>query len=229
MSRVCVLEQKNQAMGRFPGIELSIDDLVEETDLAELRVAGRLFFPLQDQAIQKLVAGIRTDLDSFSLDEICSLVRHGYEVGLKRFLREQLLPSGFEPSDPCVKHFPAVYWPDEPALLDHIKSIRQLLNLRPYLKAAGESSEEIGKIAAAYLERVNPQDADALATQMRRAEDAGRAAEIAKLRERLKRAAVRRFGLWNYRDWCSWLLLALALGTVSAIGAVILRTLHVIS
>lgn len=58
-------------------------------------------FKVQDEAVQKHLAKIRTDLDEFSTLEIAALMRHGYEVALNSLTQAKLVPSNFVPEDPC--------------------------------------------------------------------------------------------------------------------------------
>lgn len=57
-------------------------------------------FKVQDEAVQKHLANIRTDLDEFSTLEIAALMRHGYEVALNSLTQAKLVPSNFVPEDP---------------------------------------------------------------------------------------------------------------------------------
>jgi hypothetical protein len=65
----------------------------------------------QSDVIQQLAGQIRTDLDEFSLIEICSLIRHGYEVALKQIRAFDSSLTDALRRDPCISPYPAVYWP----------------------------------------------------------------------------------------------------------------------
>ena len=72
---------------------IPIEELVQPSDL-DLATGDNV---PQNQKVQTLVSQIRTDLDAFSLEEICALVRHGYEVALKRVRATASLPGVPEP------------------------------------------------------------------------------------------------------------------------------------
>lgn len=63
-------------------------------------------FKVQDKRVQELTAGIRTDLDRFSDEEIASLMRHGYEVACDALIKANLVPEWFQPQDPWGVPFP---------------------------------------------------------------------------------------------------------------------------
>jgi|GEM_PF-707007 len=91
-------------------------------------------FRLQDVEVQERTAGIRTDLDIFSDEEIASLVRHGYEVAFVALTRAGLLPQGFQLQDAFGERFPATPKFDKKALPDGRTEQEQIADLRAALK-----------------------------------------------------------------------------------------------
>lgn len=80
-------------------VHAEIDTVVSPNDECCLQLDnGR--FKVQDEAVQKHLAKIRTDLDEFSTLEIAALMRHGYEVALNSLTQAKLVPSNFVPEDP---------------------------------------------------------------------------------------------------------------------------------
>jgi predicted acylesterase/phospholipase RssA len=207
MKRVGLLEEYKRSRGLQRAVEFSIEKVVEERDINDLP-RGQALFDLQDQAIQKLVAQTRTDFDAFSLEEICSLIRHGYEVCLSGLLQERMLPPTFEPNDPCVVHFPDIGWPENLEAIETIKAFRAAFNLGKIAERSIKVQDETNRVLAALGGRSFPPSVD----------DGERTAKIKKLRGKLKHTARRRIGLWHASDWLSWLLFpilgALALGAL---------------
>jgi hypothetical protein len=103
MKRVAELEEsrvRGDAARHADGCEpivIGIESVVPESGALS---GGPRAFAVQDEVVQKLVARIRTDLDRFSSEEMCSLVRHGYEVGIKILGEHRMLPKEFRPKDP---------------------------------------------------------------------------------------------------------------------------------
>ncbi|WP_176456860.1 patatin-like phospholipase family protein [Bordetella genomosp. 5] len=111
MKRVAELEAERaarnisrQTQGNEPFVTVvKIEDTVQEMPTGTVGANG---YCVQDIVIQKLTKGIRTDLDRFSMEEVCSLMRHGYEVGLRTLKDDSLLSADFVPKDPCGVPFP---------------------------------------------------------------------------------------------------------------------------
>jgi predicted acylesterase/phospholipase RssA len=88
-------------------IRAAIDSVVPEKNSLPSKVECASFV-LQDDKVQNLMAGIRTDLDVFSTLEIAALMRHGYEVMLDALMKAKYVPQDFVPADPCGQVFPSL-------------------------------------------------------------------------------------------------------------------------
>jgi hypothetical protein len=164
---------------------------------------------------------VRTDLDSFSLDEISALAKHGYEVAWRWFnslkpVSAALSAQSWKPWDPC----PAS-WPD----------YRQIVfdeNMSPVVTRKLKTASELKRQLLHYAQLMGwHAQAERLAAQLEggRLEDERREAERLRWTHgELRAAAERRIGLWNWGDWASYALLLLVL-TVLALVLYVVRIL----
>jgi predicted acylesterase/phospholipase RssA len=108
MKRVADLESQRAAADAGTHLHHLSPHLVRiniETKVEQSKVANRVNiseYKVQDEAIQALVATIRTDLNIFTDLEIAALLRHGYETALLQLASNGLLPKDFKPTDPCT-------------------------------------------------------------------------------------------------------------------------------
>ena len=86
-----------------------------------------MFFGFRMTPCRRLLPKVRTDLDTFTLAEICCLVRHGYEVGLKALSRLGV-SSTFVARDPCLDRFPSIMWPLNEELLGYVGLARSAIH-----------------------------------------------------------------------------------------------------
>jgi hypothetical protein len=215
MQRVASLE--SELWQREPGGRLTV--LGISNVVADLPI-GRYSFRPQPQKIQRLLKGVRTDFDAFDLDLIRSLVKHGYEVAFQAALasaiatpldeyRRQALGKTYErqaddvlPWDPCPPG-----WPDANVMREHAQRAAQKRPLLNLMQALEQGRRLLGGEPSSEAEKVR----DALATADRRT-----AVEL----ETLIAAASRRpIGIWNRRDWASWILALLAVGIIAGTAA----------
>jgi predicted acylesterase/phospholipase RssA len=215
MQRVASLE--SELWQREPGGRLTV--LGISNVVADLPI-GRYSFRPQPQKIQRLLKGVRTDFDAFDLDLIRSLVQHGHEVAFQAALasaiatpldeyRRQALGKTYErqaddvlPWDPCPPG-----WPDANMMREHAQRAAQKKPLLNLMQALEQGRRLLGGEPSSEAEKVR----DALATADRRT-----AVEL----ETLIAAASRRpIGLWNRRDWASWILALLAVGIIAGTAA----------
>ncbi len=125
MKRVATLEERRRKA--YPGkiAYVGIEDVVVPKDIPV--TLNNNVFRLQDDTVQRLLPKVRTDLDTFTLAEICCLVRHGYEVGLKALSRLGV-PSTFVARDPCLDRFPSIMWPLNEELLGYVGLARSAIH-----------------------------------------------------------------------------------------------------
>jgi hypothetical protein len=212
MRRVAIFEQREQnTENMIRTINIRIGDIVSEEDLRalELRGSDKSIFRLQDQSVQKLVSRIRTDLDAFSLAEICSLVRHGYEVGLKCLLQEGLILSTFRPKDPCIFPFPSITWLTAPEAIEAANKLRKLSSVVEILGEIAASGEKLDRGLAAILGE---------ATHSTPAERDKTAREVAQLRATLENSSNTNVRLWDAGDLVCWLVVT---GVTIAVGGLL--------
>jgi predicted acylesterase/phospholipase RssA len=207
MKRVGDLEAYKQSYNENNIVNLSIEEIVQESDLEGLSLADaeRTVFFLQDQKVQKLVSQIRTDLDSFSLEEICSLVRHGYEVGLKCMLQKGCIAPDFKPKDPCLYPFPTITWPLDPEWIPYVNFLRRLLIIAALTKYGVERVSTIQNKMDAH--RGRPASEELSDSDGEKDKE-----QVLRVRECLRMASARRLRLWNSADVICWLLIAILFG-----------------
>lgn len=199
MSRVAKLMSERISSKKPKVIQLSISDIVSQQDLDGLLDNTKLGFQVQSDAVQKLVARIRTDLDAFSWCEMCSLIRHGYEVGLKRLAAEGLLSKTFRANDPCISHFPQITWPTTRESMSTAAQAKQAIRVATSLKNGQTIIEEGSREIAALV------NGDSTApTKVAELENG----EI-KVRHRLEDSCRRSLRLWSFSDGLCWLVMAL--------------------
>ncbi|MCI0625080.1 MAG: patatin-like phospholipase family protein [Acidobacteria bacterium] len=220
MQRVASLE--SELWQREPGgrlIVLGIGDVV-----ADLPLSSNSFRP-QLPKIQRLLKGVRTDFDAFDIDLIRSLVKHGYEVAFQAALasripmpldeyRRQALGKIDErqtddalPWDPC----PAA-WPDANVMREHAQRAALKKPLLKVTEILEKGSHALGVEPSLKGERFR----DSLTAADRKA--------VVELETLIAAASRRPIGLWNRRDWVSWILSLLAVAIVvgKAFGALLL-------
>ena len=217
MTRVSKLEQQ-QNVGITPAtIELSIEEIVRPTDLSRLVSPVAKRFKVQDEEVQKLVSKIRTDLDEFSMEEICSLVRHGYEVAAKQLLLHGLLPTTFEPRDPCVVSFPDIGWPTRETIIANIRTLILGMDATRLGLDLGQKVNEVKHDLDAITGKPYFPDQDT---------DSDVREKVTDLRNHLHRSSTRGMRLWNGTDYFTWLwsLLILLLGAGAFLALIQIST-----
>lgn len=113
MKRVGELEAAGQAdlpeaedgWMEIPPIKVKIDGSIGAEIMDQFPDSGGDYC-VQDDRVQALTSKIRTDLDNFSNEEVASLMRHGYEMGLVSLMKAGMVPQSFQPRDPCGVPFP---------------------------------------------------------------------------------------------------------------------------
>ena len=141
MKRVATLEEGKRKA--YPGeiADVKIEDVVEE---AQISIAlNENIYRVQDDSVQRLLPKVRTDLDTFTLAEICCLIRHGYEVGLKA-LSKCGISSTFVARDPCLARFPSIVWPLNEDRLGNVAKDRLMIQADVSLKQFAKGIEETG-------------------------------------------------------------------------------------
>ena len=139
MKRVAMLELRKRDAYRGDIAEVGIEDVVEPKDIPF--TPNKNIFRLQDETVQGLLPKVRTDLDTFTLAEICSLVRHGYEVGLKA-LSQFGISSTFVARDPCLDRFPSIMWPLNEEMLGYVGLARSAIQFNASTKQLVKDLEE---------------------------------------------------------------------------------------
>ena len=209
MQRVSRSERVSQINDK-PVVWLSIENVVNPTVFAE---PGLEFLP-QDRAIQRMLKNVRTDLDFFSLDEIRALVRHGYEVAWNDFHRLaghsrwpfQGPAKQWEPWDPCPPG-----WPDYANILKYRKATYIIQTIQPLEDLNKEFRRKLQLLSGEF-----PSEDDSKTADTSRHEEESRA--LSELRKRITVAANRRVGLWNKRDWVSWLLVLILFAFIAGLA-----------
>jgi hypothetical protein len=196
--RVASLEEEHWTKAFPEAIKISIHDLVKEK-VPDSDSLLSTFEP-QDEEVQALVGQIRTDLDKFTMEEICALVRHGYEVALdkiKTATPAAWVPSAeFQPSDPCVVERIAG-WPslEMADIIPKVRGATRLLNrVKKGYELLGEADKAIHDCLGLPI----------ISTEKKKIHGTD---EVKKLRLRLKNSHIRHIGLWNPGDLVSWVLL----------------------
>ncbi len=107
MRRIDELQRQQTIANNESVVTFRIGEIVRANNLS--LESGR--YQPQSEVIQQLTSQIRTDLDEFSLIEICSLVRHGYEVALSQLHTAGTQIKDMPIFDPCIRAYPATFWP----------------------------------------------------------------------------------------------------------------------
>jgi len=200
MQRVASLEEQRRCGSGAREVVIPIGETVRASDL---KVAEG-FVP-QDLDLQILASQIRTDLNEFSLEEIAVLIRHGYEVALKRLTTDALLGSSFEPgqpSDPCVAPALPGGWDWAPAHIEEIGVRRMTFRAgKIALKNWHVLVETERKLAALGGRSLPPPEESILARDYAR--------RLIAVKKSLERSRLRDWGLWNWSDWVCWLNLVI--------------------
>src|SRR5262249_8663336 len=114
MNRVAHLERQSCPSLNRPPLWIGISDCVAE---GEVKATKDGFLPVDD-AIQRTLKEVRTDLNQFSFAEINSLVEHGYEVAMKMFTTSSNRPTlKLCPWTPCPEGWPGTIESSELARL----------------------------------------------------------------------------------------------------------------
>ncbi len=190
MARVAELETKIRGAEADNILELGITSIGADDD----KTAG-VTFQGQSSLVQSQVAKIRTDLDEFSSVEICSLVRHGYEVALSRLREAGLIPEEFRPLDPCVVGYPAIGWPFKDSLIANVPKLRVALGVGTVTGKVWRDGYNIHRKYAAGLGQVS-------APPLSRDETAER-----RIVRDLSKSSLRKLRLWNASDPFCWIVI----------------------
>jgi predicted acylesterase/phospholipase RssA len=186
----------------MPTVPLSIEEVVS----TKTGSSGQVKFDPQDEAVQRMVKSVRTDLDHFSLDLIRVLAGHGYEVAWNQFMQLGYLrhigappdrSKAWKPWDPAPPGWPRY------ELILMIREAIAAENPLHDLVSAWHDYERNTKIA---LGQVPPAPAAPSGAEQRDRTD--------RMRLLIKIASGRRWWLFDPGDWVSWILGAVILGIV---------------
>jgi len=191
-----------------------ISDVVDDLPLLDT------WFRAQSPKAQRLLKNVRTDFDPFPHDLTRALVRHGYEVAFLRAFASALscpldayvaaaarrlpatLEGGLRPWDPMPPG-----WPDRAAMSHEATSAA----IREHLVKLYEALAAADRVLHREPEPARSDIRDQLAAEERD--------QLKQLETLLLNSSARPVGLWNPRDWTSWMLLALVTSML-VLGAV---------
>jgi hypothetical protein len=208
MQRLASLEEHDYCGSDLEKVVIPISETVRASDLK----AANGYAP-QDLELQILASQIRTDLDEFSWEEIAALIRHGYEVALKRVTADASLCDSVktsQPSDPCVVPELPGGWDWAPEHIEKVSVLRGLFRLGDIFRTVSEKEYDSRRgIAALFGGSIPPPEESESSSDYAR--------RLTAAKKSLQRSQLRRLGLWNWNDWVCWLDL-LALFTLLAIA-----------
>jgi predicted acylesterase/phospholipase RssA len=191
MTRVAELERARATNARSWWI--SISENVEPKELAT-----DLYTPLELD-VQRPLASVRTDLDRFTLEEITSLIRHGYEAAAHVLIKKMYQTECPPLRDPCTHDAPDTFFPFEK--FDEIQAQVELKTRM--IKAVKPLRKFQPTIPSIERELYNKETAE-------------KWNNLAKL---LRSSRLRRnllLGLVDFHDWASWLILVILLAIIIA-------------